>query len=240
LQGNAPAALTITEGVNDQLVVTLDNVTATIALAPGTYASADAIAAAVQGAVNGAAAFTGAGSTVSVTQSGGVLTLTSNRYGSASNVALSGSAAATLVGNAPTATAGVDVAGTIDGVAASGSGQKLVAAPGSRAEGLALTIDGGAPGARGSVTFARGVADRLATLLDQALGDDGALDARTSGLQKHIDDLEKRKDALNARLAQMQANYYRQFNALDTLLANLSAQSASLAQALASLPKIAS
>jgi len=61
---------------------------------------------------------------------------------------------------------------------------------------------------------------------------------RTAALAKHVDDLERRKDALQARLALVQANYYRQFNALDTLLAGLTAQSTALAQALASLPKI--
>ena len=57
---------------------------------------------------------------------------------------------------------GVDVAGTINGKAATGAGQLLTAnaVTDNGAEGLSLTVTGSSTGARGSVNFTRGVTDR--------------------------------------------------------------------------------
>jgi len=230
LAGNAAAALTITEGVNDQLSITIDGTAATVTLAAGTYASAGALAAEVQAKINGASAL--AGSKVVVTQSGGTLTITSSRYGSASQVSATGTAAETILGDAPVATAGLDVAGTIGGVAATGSGQTLVGAVGSAAEGLKIAVSGGAVGARGTVSFGKGFAYNLDQLITNVLAKDGTIATRSSGLQQSIDTIRKREDAFNRRMDQVQAGYLRQFNALDTLLASLSTQSSYLAQQL--------
>ncbi len=240
LAGSAAAGLTITAGVNDSLTVNVDGVAVTVTLAAGTYASADAFAAEVRAKINGASALTQAGASVAVTQSAGVLTITSSRYGSASNVAASGNAAATVLGGAPTSTAGLDIAGTIGGIAASGSGQTLVGATSTSTEGLKVTLTGGALGDRGSVTFGQGFAYRLNHLVTDVLDDDGAIAARTQGLQKSIDGIKKREDAFSQRLTQIEANYMRQFNQLDTLLSALSTQSSYLTQqfdALAALTK---
>lgn len=237
LVGQTPAGLTITAGVNDSLTVLLDGINASVVLAAGTYATPDALAAEVQARINGATAFTSDGATVGVSQSGGVLTFTSGRWGAASSVALSGSAAASLVGAAPTSAPGVDAAGTLDGTALQGSGQVLRGATGGPFEGLVLTVGGGPLGARGTVTYQTGIAYRLNEMVKQVIGADGALAARTDGLQKDLTSIDKQRDALNVRLARVQANYFAQFNALDTLLANLSAQSTALTQQLANLPK---
>ena len=61
---------------------------------------------------------------------------------------------------------------------------------------------------------------------------------RTDGLQGSIKEMDKRKDAIEARLERVQAAYLRQFNALDTQLAAMSTTSSYLAQQLANLPKI--
>ncbi len=235
MAGSAAAGLTITAGVNDSLDINVDGISATVTLAAGTYASADALAAEVRAKINGASAIAGAGSSVTVTQAGGVLTIASNRYGSASVASAAGNAAASLLGGAPTTTAGLDIAGTINGVAAAGSGQTLVGAVGSPVDGLKVLVSGGVLGDRGTVTFGQGFAYRLNKLVSDVVDTDGAIKSRTDGLQKSIDSVKKREDAFNARLAQVQANYTRQFNALDTLLATLSAQSAYLQQQLDSL-----
>ncbi len=129
--GSVAAGLTISAGVNDVLSVTIDGIAADVTLAAGTYANAAALAAEIQSKVNGAAALSTAGAKVSVTESAGVLTLTSQRYGSASTVAVTGNAATGLFGT-PTTAAGVDVAGTIGGLAAVGSGQTLSGSVGRR------------------------------------------------------------------------------------------------------------
>jgi len=238
LVGSTAAGLTITAGVDDALTATVDGHTVTVTLAAGTYASAAALAAEVASKVNGALAQAGAGASVTIADAAGVLSLTSALYGSASTVALSGAAAATLVGAAPTATAGLDVAGSIGGVPGAGSGQSLTGATGSPAEGLKLLVTGGALGARGTVSYARGAGYALDQVLTTLLASTGAVQTRTDGLQGSITDMDKRKDVLQARLDRVQAAYLRQFNALDTQLAQLSATSTYLAQQLANLPKI--
>jgi flagellar hook-associated protein 2 len=238
LVGAAAAGLTITAGVNDALTATVDGVSVSVTLDAGTYASADALAAAVAAKINGALAQGTSRSSVTIANNAGVLNLTSKRYGSASNVQLGGTAAATLVGATPTATAGVDVAGTIGGYAANGSGQSLIGAAGSPVDGLTLGVTGGVLGARGTVTYAQGIGYGLDQTLTSLLGTDGALDARTDGLQSTISDLDKRKAAMQTRLDAVQQAYLNQFNALDTELAQLSSLSTYLAQQLATLPKI--
>lgn len=109
--GSAAAGLTITTGTNDALTGTVDGtafaVTIPGAVVPGlTYASAEALAAAVQTAVNANAAMITAGKSVTVTvDASGILTMTSNSAGLASAmVAPAGSALATLFGAVPVTT----------------------------------------------------------------------------------------------------------------------------------------
>src|SRR5262249_29254103 len=127
--GTAPPGTTITAGVNDQLSVTIDGISATVTLAPGTYTVAS-LAAQVQAAINGASALSANGVGGLVPQSGGMLTISSKRYGSASTVSASGTAAGTLFGNAPSSTPGTDASGTMNGSAAVGSGQTLTSLDG--------------------------------------------------------------------------------------------------------------
>ncbi|MDQ6620898.1 MAG: flagellar filament capping protein FliD [Pseudomonadota bacterium] len=238
LTGAAPASLAITSGVNDLLQVVLDGTSSTVRLAAGTYADADALAAEIQSKVNGASEFVTLSASVKATASGGAITLTSNRFGSTSSVSASGSAVADVFGANPVATPGVDASATLGGTVLSGQGQILLGPTGTAVEGLQLELAGGATGARGAVSYETGFAYRMSTLLKQLVDTDGPLAARTSGLQHEIKDIDKRREALNVHLGLVEANYRAQFNALDTLLSGLSAQSASLQQQLASLPKI--
>ena len=232
LAGSAAAGLSITTGVNDTLTLDLDGITSTITLRAAVYADANALAADVQAQINGVTAYSSAGSSVSVSAAGGVLSVMSQRYGSASVVSASGTAAAGLFGGAPTATTGVDVAGTLNGVAGLGSGQVLLGASGSPAEGLRVSVIGGALGARGTITYSRGFAARLDDILAQDVSATGLIDARTAGLATQNASIEKQKDALNRRLALIEANYRAQFTALDTLMSSLTAQSNALTQEL--------
>jgi len=236
LAGSAAAGLSITAGVNDALTATIDGVNVSVTLAAGAYSTPAALAAEVAAKVNGALAQGTSGSSITAADSGGVLTFTSSRWGSASSVALAGTAAATIAGTAPVATAGLDVMGTIGGVAGVGSGQSLIGAVGSPSEGLQVSVMGGAVGARGSVSYTQGIGYGLDQVLTNLLGSDGAVQARTDGLQSTIKDMDKRKESMQQRLDLVQAAYLKQFNALDTELAQLSSMSTYLSQQLASLP----
>lgn len=233
-EGSQAASLTVTAGVNDQLDLTVDGLAVSVTLGAATYASADALAAEIQSKVNGA---TGTSGSVLVSQAGGVLSLVSARYGSASQAAVTGGSAMTsLFGAAPVTTGGVDVTGTINGAAASGNGQTLTGATGNASEGLALLIAGGALGARGNVSFSLGYAFQLGQYLDTTLGADGLLKSRTDGLDSSMKRLDERQEQLEARLVQIEKRYRAQFTALDAMLSSMNNTSNFLAQQLANLP----
>lgn len=232
----AAAGLTITAGVNDTLDVTLDSVSSTVTLTAGTYATADALAAEVQSRINGVQAFSGVESSVAATQAGGALTLTSSRYGSASNVSITGGNGQASLGFASaTQTSGTDVAGTINGAAATGAGQYLTGATGNDAEGLKIQVSGGAPGSRGTVSHSKGYAYQLARLADSWLASDGPISSRTDGIGRSIEDIGNQRDTLNRRLEETEKRYRTQFTSLDTMLSSMSQTSSFLQQQLANL-----
>lgn len=81
-----------------------------------------------------------------------------------------------------------------------------------------------------------GFAVRLYDLTDNFLKSDGIIETRSAGLQTQIDDLSDQRDSLNERLASLETRLLRQFNALDSLLAQLGSTSTFLAQQLTNLP----
>lgn len=235
-QGSQAASLTVSTGVNDQLTLNLNGTVVNVTLAAATYASTDALAAEIQSKINGAA---GANGSVIVSQSAGVLSITSTRYGSTSRAEVTGgNGSASLFGIPPVVSTGVDVAGTLNGVAAVGSGQTLTGAVGGASEGLALTVNGGALGARGSVTFSQGYAYQINQYLGSMLSASGSLTATTDGINSSLKSLAQRQTDLQARLAQTEARYRAQFTALDTMLSSMNSTSTFLTQQLASLQNL--
>jgi flagellar hook-associated protein 2 len=232
----AVAGLEITKDGNDKLTVTVDGVGATITLVPGTY-TATALAAHLQSLINGASEFTKDSISVTVTaDADGILTITSNRYGSASKIAVSGSASSDVLGAGLTPTDGTDVVGTIGNVVGAGSGQFLTGAVGSHYEGLKLRVIGGdAPAARGTVTFSQGYAFQLGKLIDGYLGSSGLISARTDGINSSIKDIGKSREAMNTRLAAVEKRYRAQFTALDSMISSMNQTSAYLSQQLAQI-----
>lgn len=81
-----------------------------------------------------------------------------------------------------------------------------------------------------------GFATRLFDLSDGFLKSDGIIETRSAGLQTQIDGLTDERDSLNERLASLETRLLRQFNALDSLLAQLNSTSSFLAQQLENLP----
>lgn len=137
--GSTAAALTINTGINDKLDLTIDGVSASVTLAAGTY-TATSLAAEIQSRINGVSAISSAGIKVTLSESAGSLTITSDRYGSASTVSITGGNGKLDLFGTPVETSGVDVAGTINGITATGSGQTLTGAADS--SGLILKITG--------------------------------------------------------------------------------------------------
>lgn len=218
--------------------VKIDGISANVSLTAGSY-TATQLASMVQSAINGTSKISSAGVAVTAKiDSNGFLQLTSDRYGSASNISVqssSGTTAATLFGSVSAGTDGVDVEGTIGGVAATGSGQVLTASSGSNAQGLKIEILGGAVGARGKIDFSQGYADRLNKLMDSYIGDKGLLSTNTNSINSRIKDIDDQRDAMNLRLAQIEKNYRAQFTALDVMISNMTATQNFLTQQLAQI-----
>ncbi len=220
-------------GANNTLNVSIDGVAATLTLDSGTY-TATALATQIQSKINGASALSSAGASVSVAVNGATLAINSNRYGTGSLVTVTGGSAQASVFGTGVETSGVDVAGTIGGVAATGVGQTLTGA--GDASGLRLNITGGSVGSRGSVNFSQGYAYQLDKLVNNFVGASGVIAARTNGLNKSVTDISNQRDALNLRLTGVEARLRAQFTALDTLVSKFTATGSFLTQQLANLP----
>lgn len=217
----------IIDADNDTFSLSVDGTASgTITLTQGTYTAAD-LAQQLEDQINADSALSGARKTVSVTYDSGTnqFAITSDAFGSASTVeitAVDTNSTAQLGFSVAAGTAGVDVAGTIDGVAATGVGQYLTGADDSDAVGIRVQILGGAIGARGSVNLIRGIGDVLVSRINEFLtADGGALTARQEGLQASLKDIATEREELNERIEILQARLQKQFTAADTLIGGL-------------------
>jgi flagellar hook-associated protein 2 len=129
----------------------------------------------------------------------------------------------------------VNAVGTINGAAATGSGTSLTGAVGNASEGLRINVAGGALGLRGTVNFTIGYAAQLDAVVTNMLSSDGMLTSRTDGISSSISRLDKQADAINVRLASIEARYRAQFTKLDTTLSSMSSTSSFLSQQLAAI-----
>ena len=224
--GAATPAFPVTvDATNDNFIIKVNGVsTTTLALAQGSYATAADLAAQIQARINGDSALVAAGLSVNVAHNGTAFVVTSNDYGASSSVeftAIDTTTAASLGFSVAAGATGVNAAGTINGVAATGAGQFLTGATGDNAEGLKLQIIGGVTGARGTVNYSQGYAYQLDKLADIQLGTAGPVASRTDGINKSIKDIGDQRVVLNQRLTDFEKNLRDRFTRLDTAVAKL-------------------
>jgi len=176
-----------------------------------------------------------------------VIELASAGYGSSQSFTVSSSSSTDPLGiSSSSAFSGTDVAGTIDGVAATGDGQVLslpTTAP-SPAAGLALLVT--TPSVSGTTTlgsfdYSPGLAQSLASLASQVTtGPGGAVASAISELETDQQSLgieiASEQQVVDAEQAQLEA----EFNALATQLASLNAQGAVLGAVSGSAPTTSS
>ena len=81
-------------------------------------------------------------------------------------------------------------------------------------------------------------APRLFERVEAFLDDEGLLEARTDGLNRTIEDYAEQRERLAERLSSLETRLLRQFNALDSLVAQLTSTSNFLTQQLANLPTV--
>ncbi|WP_028451352.1 flagellar filament capping protein FliD [Chitinilyticum aquatile] len=222
--------LAITSG-NRSMSLSVDGKAISVDLTQGTYTGAQ-LAAELQTRINSDASLKAAGSSVSVTIDGsGKLSISSQKYGAASSVTIS-SSHADLGLSGGVATTGLDVAGTMNGVALKGEGQKLY-----NDDGFKLQVQGGATGSRGTLAVSQGFAYQLDKAVATMLDSKGTVGTKLDSLNKSVKDVQQQKVVFERRMTALEARYRAQYVALDTMLTQLQQTSSSLTQQLASLPK---
>lgn len=227
---------------NDSFDIRIDGLLAEgITLTQGTYSSGEELAAELQSKINGTSTLAQVGTAVTVTYDSvnNRFDIQSDQYGSSSKVefvTVDTNTAATLGFAVGEGVNGVNVEGTINGVAATGVGQLLTGADDTDAEGLQIEVLGGALGSRGSVTFTRGIADQLHTLVGQVLDADGPLDSRTESINQRLERINADKARFDRRMAEVEARYRKQFTQLDLLISQATSTQQFLTQQLAALP----
>lgn len=212
-----------TTGKDYSFTVKLNGVaSASISLPTGkSYANGAELAADLQSLINLDSNIKAAKATVAVSFDGSKLSFLSDSYGASSNVEFSvvGADMADLGISVSAGTAGTDVAGTIDGVAAFGVGNILLPALGSKAEGLSLSIQPGATS--GSITFTRGFAGTLSSLVNEFLKTSGLIKEREDTINKDIERVEDDEQALNRRSEAYRARLMAQFQAMESIVRSL-------------------
>ena len=220
------------------LDVSIDASTAvTATIGAGKY-TLDELSNNLQNTINGLSEVASSGAGVSVSSSGGVLAITSDRYGLASDVSLSnfsGFANAGLTANLTDT--GVNVDGTI--TTASGSlslgayvdsadGRKIkisdyaaIGATPAEVRGLEFDVLGGITGARGNIDFSQGFASRLEETIQRLFEDDnGLVKNRIESLSEKSTDYEEKREKLDLRYDKLLLKYKLDFGALQTLLSS--------------------
>lgn len=227
----AATALTLDASNNAFNLIVDGTQSGAITLTQGTYTRAQ-LAVELQSRINSDSALQGAGLTLSAAYSAGQFLLTSNTYGSGSSIEFTQASAGVQAtfGISNNRVTGQDIAGTIGGVDATGSGRKLTGA--GNAAGLAVEVQGGVAGPRGTVSISDGVAQRLDTMLGDFLSSDGTFSGRTDNINKQIGQISDQRTALTKRLDALEARYRAQFLTMDKLVSQFAATSKFLTQQL--------
>lgn len=239
LTGSAPLTGLTIDDSNDMLALEVNGETpVNLYLTHQTYDSADELLAEIQTQLNNNTALSAAGVSVQADlDDSGRLVFTSSTYGSDSSVTLVSADDAAAFGlDTATAVSGVDVAGTIDGVAAEGDGQVLYLSSGQGgASGLQVRILGDQTGSRGSITFVEGVAERTVDLITSMVGADGLIEAKTNSLRGELERIAESQARLEARMDAYRARLVAQFTAADSLISQLNSTGDYVTQQLAAL-----
>ena len=214
---------------DESLTITAGTKSTTIALASG-----DSLATIVSKLNSGLAS---AGVSAQATADGGSLRINSSAYGSnasisvVSNLADNGDGSTTGIGTTLLNDTGVDVAGSINGVAATGTGTVLTGATGTAVEGLQVSVVTTAAtiaakgGDFGAITVTRGVADSLTSGLKMIVDPTGGLIASMiSGIDTQTKSITDHIAAIEARLKDREALLTMQFNAADQAITALQQQ----------------
>ena len=254
LTGSSSFSVPITiDSSNDTFKMRLDGfLSDDITLTSKTYNTVEEFTTELQSKINSDANFVENGLNASILESAGMLSITSNSYGSSSTVAITEIEDASFFTSALglSVTGGIngeDVEGLIDGNVASGDGQFLLSDIGD-SKGLKAVITGGALGGRGTISYSQGISSMLDNMLggiidsnvsatDGDISSSGStIDSKLDSLYKEIASLEEQEESLTYRMDNLEERLYTQFNTMDIAVSNLNSLMDYLDSALDSLP----
>ncbi len=162
---------------------------------------------------------------LTVEASGGTLHFESTDYGSNTTFGLEGAALANLGLTAGTY-AGTDVAGTIGGLAATGSGRILTGVPGGETEGLAIRYTGTGTGPAGELNYVLGVTGMIDRVLDQMTrAGDGVIAGQVTSIDASIAALNRRAQDVESRLELRREALTQQFIRMEQAMSLMNSQS---------------
>lgn len=220
--GKVIANNTVIDSSNNAFTIKVNSGTsAKITLDQATYANPKDLVNQIQAQLNSNKALKASGLHVTVgLDSQGQLLLTSETYGSSSQIAItSGDSALGLASGQ--GSNGTDVQGTINGHSASGTGQVLTGKKPDNSAGIAVKVTGSATGNRGKVTYSQGVGTQLVNLINGFLSNDGLITDKNSYYQKRLADISKQEQKLNDRITAYQNRLKKEFTAEDAKVAKL-------------------
>ena len=168
--------------------------------------------------------FSAQGATLEAVNDNGKLRVRTTAYGSAATFNISsdqaGNVASQLgIGTTMQTLNGLNVAGTINGVAVTGTGQTLNGAVNTASEGLALKITASSP-TTATVNFTKGVADQMTEKIAAYIdGDKSMLVSRQKGIATSLSSMDTRITTLQTRLNNEATRMRAQFIAMEEQLA---------------------
>jgi flagellar hook-associated protein 2 len=238
LAGVAVTSPVVIDPANNTFSVVVDGTSSgLLTLTQATYNDMSDLAQEIANRINGSSTLQRLGKGVSVNYINNHFEIESLKYGSTSTIALGATLNSALGFTAGASlTTGVDVAGSIGSIPATGEGQFLTGS--GDATGLTLQITGSEPGSRGRVHYATGIAGGLDGLISGFLATGGQLTSKTDSLNSQIDEITTQREKLNERLVAMEARYKAQFIAMDSLVSTLQSTGNYLQQQIDSLPSI--
>jgi flagellar hook-associated protein 2 len=252
LTGNTFSVPVTIDSSNDTFKMRLDGfLSEDIVLSSKTYNTMDELMTELQSKINSDANFVENELNVSILESAGALSITSNSYGSSSTVAITevedpsfSTLLGLLVGGG---ISGENVEGTIDGKAAYGDGQFLLSESGD-STGIKIKVSGGALGDRGSVTYAEGMSTVLNDMLDGIIDNNisstkgdiensgSIIDGKIDSLYKKINSIDEQQEGLIYKMDKLETRLYKQFNAMDIAVSSLNNTMSYLKATLDALP----
>lgn len=218
-----------------------DSVSTTINIAQQRY-TLDELASVMTNNINANTDVSTKGNSVTVSATGGVLSIGSNRFGGFSSIDVTNVSAgfANAGFSANLAGTGQSVDGTlttasgtinIGAYADSSDGRRInisdfavIGGNDAEVRGLSFEVLGGTTGARGDLSFSRGFASRLEETVNSYFNaDTGLIARRTDALDTKIENYKERNTALDERFNKLEMKYRLQFSMLQSIMSNAEA-----------------